>query len=76
MYSDHLLLDDVRIPLLMVFIFKVTVLVISSLFFPRGIGYPDLWPSQTCREPLDVTKNITFDVISGILTGKRVLRWI
>lgn len=36
-----------------------------------GIGYPDLWPSQTCKEPLDVTKNITFDVISGILTDMR-----
>jgi hypothetical protein len=35
----------------------------------RGTGYPDLWPSPSCREPLDVTKNVTFDVISGILTG-------
>ncbi|KAH9623305.1 hypothetical protein KSS87_008451 [Heliosperma pusillum] len=35
-----------------------------------GIGYPDLWPSLTCKEPLDVSKNFTFDVISGILKGK------
>jgi len=35
----------------------------------RGTGYPDLWPSLSCREPLDVTKNFTFDVISGILAG-------
>ncbi|KAG5051302.1 hypothetical protein JHK87_003500 [Glycine soja] len=33
-----------------------------------GAGYPDLWPSPYCREPLDVSKNFTFDVISGILT--------
>ncbi|XP_062154115.1 beta-hexosaminidase 1 [Alnus glutinosa] len=36
-----------------------------------GTGYPDLWPSPSCREPLDVTKNVTFDVISGILTDMR-----
>ncbi|XP_010253321.1 PREDICTED: beta-hexosaminidase 1 [Nelumbo nucifera] len=36
-----------------------------------GIGYPDLWPSSTCREPLDVANNFTFDVISGILTDMR-----
>ncbi|XP_074276214.1 beta-hexosaminidase 1 [Silene latifolia] len=32
-----------------------------------GIGYPDLWPSLTCKEPLDVSKNFTFDVVSGIM---------
>ncbi|KAB1217975.1 Beta-hexosaminidase 1 [Morella rubra] len=36
-----------------------------------GTGYPDLWPSPSCREPLDVTKNFTFDVVSGILTDMR-----
>ncbi|KAK7394249.1 hypothetical protein VNO78_14771 [Psophocarpus tetragonolobus] len=36
-----------------------------------GTGYPDLWPSPYCREPLDVSKNFTFDVISGILTDMR-----
>ncbi|CAK9187480.1 unnamed protein product [Ilex paraguariensis] len=36
-----------------------------------GSGYPDLWPSPSCREPLDVTKNFTFDVVSGILTDMR-----
>ncbi|OVA18265.1 Glycoside hydrolase family 20 [Macleaya cordata] len=36
-----------------------------------GAGYPELWPSDTCREPLDVTKNFTFDVVSGILTDMR-----
>ncbi|KAK2637538.1 hypothetical protein Ddye_032330 [Dipteronia dyeriana] len=36
-----------------------------------GAGYPDLWPSSTCKEPLDVTKNFTFDVISGILADMR-----
>ncbi|XP_078429452.1 beta-hexosaminidase 1 [Wolffia australiana] len=32
-----------------------------------GIGYPDLWPSPICREPLDVSQEFTFSVISGIL---------
>ncbi|KAI3865763.1 hypothetical protein MKX03_025509, partial [Papaver bracteatum] len=36
-----------------------------------GRGYPELWPSETCREPLDVTKNFTFDVVSGILADMR-----
>ncbi|CAL0314657.1 unnamed protein product [Lupinus luteus] len=36
-----------------------------------GTGYPDLWPSPSCREPLDVSKTFTFDVISGILTDLR-----
>ncbi|KAH1045743.1 hypothetical protein J1N35_036527 [Gossypium stocksii] len=36
-----------------------------------GIGYPDLWPSTSCREPLDVTKNFTFDLISGIFSDIR-----
>jgi hypothetical protein len=35
----------------------------------RGIGYPALWPSESCREPLDVSKNFTFEVIDGILSG-------
>ncbi|RZB54133.1 beta-hexosaminidase 1-like [Glycine soja] len=38
-----------------------------------GAGYPDLWPSPYCREPLDVSKNFTFDVISGILADMRKL---
>ncbi|KAF6136399.1 hypothetical protein GIB67_038971 [Kingdonia uniflora] len=36
-----------------------------------GTGYPDLWPSLTCREPLDITKEFSFDVISGILSDMR-----
>ncbi|XP_050210712.1 beta-hexosaminidase 1 [Mercurialis annua] len=36
-----------------------------------GAGYPDLWPSTSCKEPLDVSKNFTFDVISGILSDMR-----
>ncbi|XP_022742491.1 beta-hexosaminidase 1-like isoform X3 [Durio zibethinus] len=36
-----------------------------------GAGYPDLWPSSSCREPLDVSKNFTFDLISGILSDIR-----
>ncbi|KAL8050352.1 hypothetical protein ABFX02_06G077400 [Erythranthe guttata] len=36
-----------------------------------GTGYPDLWPSASCKEPLDVSKNFTFDLISGILSDMR-----
>ncbi|KAL8551974.1 hypothetical protein ACS0TY_000866 [Phlomoides rotata] len=36
-----------------------------------GAGYPDLWPSPSCREPLDVSKNFTFDLISGLLSDIR-----
>ncbi|CAK9227434.1 unnamed protein product [Sphagnum troendelagicum] len=32
-----------------------------------GLGYPQLWPSPQCNEPLDVSKEFTFDVIDGIL---------
>ncbi|CAN0904239.1 Beta-hexosaminidase 3 [Linum grandiflorum] len=33
-----------------------------------GIGYPSLWPSRHCQEPLDVSKEFTFRVIDGILS--------
>ncbi|KAJ0704740.1 putative beta-N-acetylhexosaminidase [Helianthus annuus] len=33
-----------------------------------GIGYPALWPSKTCREPLDVSNDFTFKLINGILS--------
>ncbi|XP_028791124.1 beta-hexosaminidase 1 [Neltuma alba] len=36
-----------------------------------GTGYPELWPAPSCREPLDVSKKFTFDLISGILTDMR-----
>ncbi|KAM7269033.1 hypothetical protein ACFE04_024530 [Oxalis oulophora] len=36
-----------------------------------GKGYPDLWPSTTCREPLDVSKNFTFELLSGLLSDLR-----
>ncbi|CAN1853264.1 Beta-hexosaminidase 3 [Linum perenne] len=33
-----------------------------------GIGYPSLWPSKHCQEPLDISKEFTFRVIDGILS--------
>uniref|UniRef100_A0A0E0HEI0 Beta-hexosaminidase n=1 Tax=Oryza nivara TaxID=4536 RepID=A0A0E0HEI0_ORYNI len=33
-----------------------------------GVGYPSLWPSATCKEPLDVSSESTFQVINGILS--------
>ncbi|KAJ1690336.1 hypothetical protein LUZ63_014491 [Rhynchospora breviuscula] len=36
-----------------------------------GVGYPDLWPSENCTEPLDITKDFTFEVISSILSDMR-----
>lgn len=35
----------------------------------RGVGYPSLWPSASCKEPLDVSNEFTFQVIEGILSG-------
>ncbi|AQK86021.1 Beta-hexosaminidase 3 [Zea mays] len=34
-----------------------------------GVGYPSLWPSATCKEPLDVSNEFTFQLINGILSG-------
>lgn len=40
-------------------------------FFPsRGVGYPELLPSPTCQEPLDVSNNFTFELIDGIFSGE------
>ncbi|KAI5401894.1 beta-hexosaminidase 1 isoform X1 [Lathyrus oleraceus] len=36
-----------------------------------GVGYPDVWPSPSCSSPLDISKQYTFDVLSGILTDMR-----
>lgn len=33
-----------------------------------GVGYPLLWPSENCRQPLDVSNDFTFKVIDGILS--------
>lgn len=33
-----------------------------------GIGYPHLWPSYNCQQPLDVSKEFTFKVIDTILS--------
>ncbi|KAL2549361.1 Beta-hexosaminidase 3 [Forsythia ovata] len=33
-----------------------------------GTGYPALWPSRDCKEPLDVSNEFTFKLIDGILT--------
>ncbi|KAM6573792.1 hypothetical protein CsatA_017872 [Cannabis sativa] len=34
-----------------------------------GNGYPSLWPSKDCQEPLDVSNDFTFKLIDGILSG-------
>ncbi|KDP32489.1 hypothetical protein JCGZ_13414 [Jatropha curcas] len=33
-----------------------------------GKGYPSLWPSKDCKQPLDVSNEFTFKVIDGILS--------
>ncbi|GKV38495.1 hypothetical protein SLEP1_g46405 [Rubroshorea leprosula] len=33
-----------------------------------GVGYPALWPSNDCQQPLDVSNEFTFQVIDGILS--------
>ncbi|KAG6557870.1 hypothetical protein Mapa_000638 [Marchantia paleacea] len=36
-----------------------------------GVGYPELWPSRDCQQPLDVSSKFTFEVIAGILADFR-----
>lgn len=38
-----------------------------------GRGYPELWPSQTCQEPLDVSNNFTFETVDAILADLRAV---
>ncbi|PWA69327.1 beta-hexosaminidase 3 [Artemisia annua] len=33
-----------------------------------GVGYPALWPSKNCTEPLDVSSDFTFKLIDGVLS--------
>ncbi|KAJ4702610.1 Beta-hexosaminidase [Melia azedarach] len=33
-----------------------------------GSGYPSLWPSKNCQQPLDISNEFTFKVIDGILS--------
>ncbi|XP_024542689.1 beta-hexosaminidase 3 isoform X2 [Selaginella moellendorffii] len=33
-----------------------------------GVGYPELWPSGNCTQPLDVSSEFTFEVIEGIIS--------
>ncbi|KAJ7521901.1 hypothetical protein O6H91_19G073500 [Diphasiastrum complanatum] len=33
-----------------------------------GNGYPNLWPSSNCTQPLDVSNKFTFEVIDGIIS--------
>ncbi|KAL6586867.1 hypothetical protein OROMI_001855 [Orobanche minor] len=33
-----------------------------------GVGYPSIWPSTDCKEPLDVSNEFTFTLIDGILS--------
>ncbi|GJP48597.1 hypothetical protein CLOM_g7892 [Closterium sp. NIES-68] len=36
-----------------------------------GVGYPVLYPSPDCKEPLDVSNEFTFELIKGVLTDLR-----
>ncbi|XP_044508140.1 beta-hexosaminidase 3-like [Mangifera indica] len=36
-----------------------------------GVGYPSLWPSNDCQQPLDISNEFTFKVIDGILSDFR-----
>ncbi|XP_074329218.1 beta-hexosaminidase 3 [Apium graveolens] len=47
--------------------------VLSELDVPGharswGFGYPSLWPSDKCMEPLDVSNEFTFKLIDGVLS--------
>lgn len=41
----------------------------DTTFIIRGVGYPALWPSKRCPEPLDVSNDFTFQLINGVLSG-------
>ncbi|KAF5737430.1 beta-hexosaminidase 3 [Tripterygium wilfordii] len=36
-----------------------------------GIGYPNLWPSKDCTEPLDISNEHTFKLINGTISDFR-----
>ena len=58
------------LPIVMIFVcFLLLKLLCANFNFCRGNGYPTLWPSPNCTEPLDVSSNFTFEVIYGILSG-------
>ncbi|KAL6516758.1 hypothetical protein OROHE_018046 [Orobanche hederae] len=40
----------------------------SCHFLQNGVGYPSIWPSTDCKEPLDVSNEFTFTLIDGILS--------
>ncbi|XP_062105114.1 beta-hexosaminidase 3 [Humulus lupulus] len=41
-----------------------------------GVGYPSLWPSKDCQEPLDVSNEFTFKLIDGILSDfKKIFKF-
>ncbi|KAJ0018368.1 hypothetical protein Pint_11669 [Pistacia integerrima] len=42
--------------------------MLSLVLIFRGVGYPSLWPSKDCQQPLDVSNDFTFKVIDGILS--------
>ncbi|KAI3908166.1 hypothetical protein MKW98_029467 [Papaver atlanticum] len=48
----------------------VLLLIFVSGFgnITMGVGYPQLWPSPSCQQPLDVSNEFTFEVIDGILS--------
>ncbi|CAI7909372.1 unnamed protein product [Closterium sp. NIES-54] len=39
----------------------------------RGVGYPALLPAFNCSEPLDVSNDLTFRLIQGVLTDLRAV---
>ena len=49
------------------------LLLLLLLFHPTGhaaswcTGYPEICPSASCTQPLNVANNKTFDVITGLL---------
>ena len=45
----------------------------SLIFLFRGVGYPSLWPSKDCQQPLDVSNEFTFKVIDSILSGNSLV---
>jgi hypothetical protein len=67
-YSQHTLVEFSMCNL--IYIGSLTESCRFFLFF-RGVCYPSLWPSHSCKVPLDVSNKFTFKGIDGILSGDK-----
>ncbi|KAG9446857.1 hypothetical protein H6P81_012985 [Aristolochia fimbriata] len=73
-HSERYTMDDAAE--IVIYVERRGINVLAGLDVPGharswGYGYPSLWPSSDCQQPLDVSNEFTFQVISGILSDFR-----